>query len=159
ALRGDLSRYRIVAPGQAIEPTPAEPHAVLYGRVASKGLSDELAGKYYAVLETAGGSGYHVPLDARAAEALRPGDLVSFSTRPDGAPSPDASLQRQRVVVRKDALTLEEQVNHCGSVPLDRLAGQPLAPYGFGAEVDRALERRAERLRTLGIDPADADRV
>lgn len=157
ALRGDLSRYRIVAPGQAIEPTPAEPHAVLYGRVASKGLSDELAGKYYAVLETAGGSGYHVPLDGRAAETLRPGDLVSFSSRSDeGA---DRSPPRQRIVVRKEALGLEEQVNHRGPVPLDRLAGQPLAPYGFGADVDRALQRRAERLRALGIDPTDPDRV
>ena len=159
ALQGDVSRYRIVTPGQAIEPTPAEPHSVLYGRVASKGLSDELAGKYYAVLETAGGSGYHVPLDGRAAEALRPGDLVSFATRPDGGPSPDLSLQKQRVVVRKDALALEEQVNHRGPVALDRLAGQPLAPYGFGADVDRALQRRAERLRALGIDPTDPDRV
>jgi hypothetical protein len=127
--------------------------------VASKGLSDELAGKYYAVLETAGGSGYHVPLDARAAEALRPGDLVSFGSRPDGGPSPDLSLQKQRVVVRKDGLSLEEQVNHRGPVTLDRLVGQPLAPYGFGAEVDRALQRRAERLRALGIDPADPDCV
>jgi len=42
---------------------------------------------------------------------------------------------------------------------LDRLAGQPLAPYGFGADVDRALQRRAERLRALGIDPADPDRI
>jgi hypothetical protein len=61
--------------------------------------------------------------------------------------------------VRKDALALEEQVNHRGPVVLDRLAGQPLAPYGFGAEVDRALKRRAERLRSLGIDPVDPERV
>src|ERR1019366_10273247 len=89
----------------------------------------------------------------------RPGDLVTFASRPDGGPSPDLSLQKQRVVVRKDGLALEEQVNHRGPVALDRLAGQPLAPYGFGAEVDRAVQRRAQRLRALGIDPGDPDRV
>jgi type IV secretory pathway VirD2 relaxase len=159
ALRGDPTRYQVVAPGQAIEPSLTEPAGTLYGRIAGKGLSDELAGKYYAVIETPSGAGYHVPLDARAAEALRPGDLVAFASRPEGGPSPDLSLQRQRVVVRKDALGLEEQVSHRGPVVLDRLAGQPLAPYGFGAEVERALKRRAERLRSLGIDPADPERV
>ena len=158
ALRGDLSRYRIVPPGAAIEPTPAEPGPVIYGRVASKGLSDELAGKYYAVIETAGGSGYHVPLDAPAAEALRVGDLVAFGSRPVDRTHP-SSPQEHRVVVRKEALALEEQVRHRGPVLLDRLAGQPLALHGYGHEVRRAAERRAEALRALGIDPADPRRL
>jgi type IV secretory pathway VirD2 relaxase len=156
ALRGDPSRYRIVPPGEAIEPTPLEPAGAIYGRVASKGLSDELAGRYYAVIETPGGTGYHVPLAARAAEDLRPGDLVSFQSWPDREDPRDPSAPpRHRVVVRKEVLTLDEQVRHWGPVLLDRLASHPQAPYGFGYEVRRALERRAETLRALGIDPAD----
>lgn len=159
ALRGDPTRYRVVAPGQAISPPPTDLPGTLYGRVAGKGLSDELAGKYYAVIETPGGTGYHVPLDARAAETLRPGDLVTLTNKPDASPAGDPSLpQRQRVVLRKDGLGLEEQVRHRGPVALDRLADQPLAPYGLGAEVRKAVERRAEALRALGIDPADPAR-
>jgi hypothetical protein len=45
-------------------------------------LSDEVRGTFFAVLETPDGGAYHVPLDARAAEQLRPGDLVAFATRP-----------------------------------------------------------------------------
>ena len=53
------------------------------GRVASKGLSDELKGAFYAVIETPTGRAYHVPLDRRGAETLRAGDIVSFTTRPE----------------------------------------------------------------------------
>ena len=135
ALHGDPSRYRIVGPGQAIEPTPADPRGTLHGRIVSKGLSDELAGRYYAIIETPGGTGYHVPLDARAAEAVREGDLVALESRPDRArPSGPASPAGQRVVVRK-------------------------VPHGFGADVRRAVDRRADALRALGIDPHDPARL
>ncbi len=40
------------------------------GAVASKGLSDELEGDFYAVLETPTGAEYHVPLDMRSVEEL-----------------------------------------------------------------------------------------
>jgi hypothetical protein len=62
-------------------------------------------------------------------------------------------------VLRKDALALEDQVRHRGPVPLDRLSGEPLAAYGFGDEVRRALARRADTLRALGVDPSDPDRL
>jgi hypothetical protein len=160
ALHGDPSRYRIVAPGQAIEPTPADPRGTLHGRIVSKGLSDELAGRYYAIIETPGGTGYHLPLDARAAEAVREGDLVALESRPDRArPSGPASPAGQRIAVRKVPLDLAEQVHYRGPVLLDRLASQPLAPYGFGADVRRAVDRRADALRALGIDPDDPARL
>jgi type IV secretory pathway VirD2 relaxase len=160
ALHGDPSRYRIVGAGQAIEPTPSDPRGTLHGRIVSKGLSDELAGRYYAIIETPGGTGYHVPLDARAAEAVREGDLVALESRPDRArPSGPASPAGQRIVVRKVPLDLAEQVHYRGPVLLDRLATQPLAPYGFGADVRRAVGRRADALRALGIDPDDPTRL
>jgi len=160
ALRGDLSRYQIVGPNQAIQPTPHEPGSVIHGRIAGKGLSDELGGKYYAVIETASGTGYHVPLDARAAETLRVGDLVAMASRPDRAvPESPGTSPRHRVVLRKEALGLDDQVGHRGPVLLDRLGSRPLAPYGFGNDVRVARQRRAEVLRQLGIDPADPERT
>ena len=160
ALRGDPSRYRIVGPDHVIEPTPQEPWSVIHGRVAGKGLSDELGGKYYAVIETASGIGYHVPLDARAAETLRVGDLVAMASRPDRVvPESPGTPPRHRVVLRKEALGLDDQVGHRGPVLLDRLGSRPLAPYGFGSDVRVARQRRTEVLRQLGIDPADPERT
>jgi hypothetical protein len=127
--------------------------------VVSKGLSDELAGRYYAILETPDGRGYHVPLTARDAETLRPGDLVTVRSERVG---PDRDLasgpERHRVALRKEPLGLDEQVRHAGPVLLDELTTRPLAPAGFGGDVRRALDQRAEYLRSLGIDPADPDR-
>ncbi|MDP9151288.1 MAG: DUF3363 domain-containing protein, partial [Myxococcota bacterium] len=63
AIRGDPSRYHIVQAGQELPKAGAEGAPVLWGRVASKGLADELKGAFYAVLETPTGTAYHVPLD------------------------------------------------------------------------------------------------
>jgi hypothetical protein len=171
-LRGDPARYRIVLPGRALEPTPADGGSVLYGRVVRKGLSDELKGTFYVVLETPAGAGYRLPLDARSAEELRTGDLVTFTTRPERRVGDRAVAARvnepaahggrspkHRVVLRKDPLGLDDQVVHRGPVWLDRARVQSLAPYGFGVEVRKALDRRDAELRTLGIDPADPQRL
>jgi hypothetical protein len=144
-----------VSPGQDI-PTPDG--SPIFGRIAGKGLSDELAGRYYAVIETPSGVGYHVPLSARAAEALRPGDLVALESAPERGNASNSAPERRNVAVRKQALDLEDQVRRRGPVPLDRLEGDTLAPNGFGHEVRRARERREATLRYLGIDPADPQR-
>ncbi len=81
AISGDPARYRIVRDGDALPTDAAGRARVISGRVASKGLSDELKGTFYAVVETPTGRAYHVPLDARGAEAMRPGDVVSFTTK------------------------------------------------------------------------------
>jgi type IV secretory pathway VirD2 relaxase len=81
AVRGDASRYRIVGPGEPLPQREERGEKLLVGRVAAKGLSDEVKGGLYAVLETPSGEAFHVALDARQAESLRAGDLVSFGTR------------------------------------------------------------------------------
>jgi hypothetical protein len=83
AIAGDPARYHIVRAGQALPTEPAGGVAVVSGRVASKGLSDELKGVFYAVIETPAGRAYHVSLDRQAAETMRPGEIVSFTTKPD----------------------------------------------------------------------------
>lgn len=76
ALRGDPGRYHILTPEK---PPPDGPGGgIIYGRVASKGLADELRGRMYAVIETPTGRGYYAPLDLRSAEDVREGDLVSL---------------------------------------------------------------------------------
>jgi type IV secretory pathway VirD2 relaxase len=81
AIPNDPHRYKVVRPGQALEDDTGAP-TIVTGRVASKGLSDELKGSFYAVIETPSGSAVHVPLAARAAEELHPGDIVSLKSQP-----------------------------------------------------------------------------
>ena len=88
AAPGDRARYRIVRVGQPLDVDRADEPVVHLGRVASKGLSDELKGSFYVVLETPTGHAYHLPLDARTAEELRPGDIVTFATRREPAVRP-----------------------------------------------------------------------
>ncbi len=222
AVAGDLSRYRVVRVGEPLDGDRAAEAPVLLGRIASKGLVDELKGALYAVLETPTGRAYHVPLDARAAEQLRAGDLVSFATPREAAVRPvdreiadvarttggvyavpltadrashsharrlhelarlglvvaeaphrwnvppdlldrleerhRTAAPRYRLVVRKETLSLEQQVRHPGDVWLDRIEADSMSPYGFGAEVRRAQEQRREVLRALGVRPDDPDR-
>src|ERR1035438_8727742 len=87
-VRGDSSRYRIVRAGEPLLTHVDAGEDKLVGRVAGKGLSDEEKGTYYAVIEAPNGFAYHLPLDAKAAEGLAPGDLVLFGTRPELAVRP-----------------------------------------------------------------------
>jgi len=158
ALHGDPARYRVVdraPPKTAIPPTP------LYGRVAQKGLSDELRGSFYAVIETPDGAGYHVPLGNRAAEQLRQGDLVAFSPAPAQV-SPTATPRAAptpRVIVRGVSMPLSDQVHHRGPVWLDHVDPRSLAGYGLGAAVRQHLEDRHAHLHRLGINPLDPNRI
>ena len=196
---------------------------VVTGRVAGKGLSDELKGTFYAVVETPAGRAYHVPLDARSAQTVGVGDLVSLATPPETPvrpadrqiaaaaralggvfavdPSAGGHAQallhrmrdleraglvaaegparwkvppdlldrlaergrdappRYRLVVRKEPLSLKEQVVHRGPVWLDRVETKTLAHWGLGADMRQAVAERGEALRRLGIEPGDPDRV
>jgi hypothetical protein len=219
-VRGDSSRYRIVRAGEPLLAGFDRGQEVLVGRVAGKGLSDELKGAFYAVIEAPNGFAYHVALDAKTAEAVRPGDLVSFGTRPElavrpidrriaevarsaggvyaldsvseeldrartarrlreleregvvSARGPDrwtvpadlierlesrpkAEPPRERLWLQKLPLSLDETPGHRGPVWLDQVDETPLARWGFGAKVRRAIDQRHDALRALGIAPDD----
>ena len=222
AVRGDPSRYDAVRPGEALPSEPGMASPVVTGRVAGKGLSDELKGTFYMVVETPAGRAYHIPLDARSAETVGVGDLVSLATPAETSVRPvdrqiaevarsrngllsvdpaasDAQVlarrlrdheraglvaaegpgrwkvppdlvdrlaerardapPRHRLVVRKEPLSLKEQVSQRGPVWLDRVETQTLACWGLGADVRQALAERREALRRLGIEPDDPNRA
>jgi type IV secretory pathway VirD2 relaxase len=88
AVGGDPARYHVVAPGEPVPTDSAGGSPVVSGRVASKGLSDELKGLYYAVVETPAGRAYHVALDRRGAETVRTGDIVSLTSKVESPVGP-----------------------------------------------------------------------
>ena len=223
AVRGDPSRYDILRPGDALRGAPGEKVDVVAGRVAGKGLSDELKGTFYAIVETPEGFAHHVPLDGRSAQTVSVGDLVSLATPPESPVRPadrqiaeaararggivaldpaggreadslarrlhelerrglvaaegparwrvppdlleriaeqerDAPV-RHRVVIRKEPLSLEQQIAHQGPVWLDQVEVPALARWGLGADVRQAVTRRQEVLHRLGIEPGEPERV
>jgi type IV secretory pathway VirD2 relaxase len=119
AISGDPARYRIVRLGQALPADPTGGSDVVSGRVASKGLSDELKGVFYAVIETPAGRAYHVPLDARGAEAMRTGDIVSFTTKPE-APVRPADKQIAEVARAQGGVYTLEPATGAASHPHER---------------------------------------
>jgi hypothetical protein len=222
AVRGDASRYRIVRAGEPLMTDAEAKRKALVGRVAAKGLADEMKSAFYAVLEAPNGFAYHVPLDVRTAEAVRPGDLVLFGSRreptvrsidrqiaasavaaggtyvldgPSHGPERARAANRLRELEREGLVSVEgpgrwtvpadfiEKLEARGRMgldrerlwiqklpPLDATSGHPgpvwldhverdtLAPWGFGADVGRALDKRRDALRSLGVAPDDPRR-
>jgi type IV secretory pathway VirD2 relaxase len=129
----DAGRFHVVARGLGLpDGQGGVDERTLVGRVARKGLADELKGQaFYAVIETATGDAYHVTLGARVADALRAGDLVSFATR------------REPAVAPIDKHIAEVSAAHRGI-------------YEFGSDaraegVGRAASRRLRELERVGL--------
>ena len=157
AISGDPARYRIVRNGEAVPTDAAGGTRVVSGRVASKGLSDELKGAFYAVVETPTGRAYHVPLDARGAEAMRPGDIVSFTTRPE-APVRPADRQIAEAARAQGGVYTAEPTAGTPSHPHERRLRElermglaiPEAPHRWKVSPD-LLHELAERQRDAPV--------
>lgn len=122
----------------------------ILGRLADRGLHDELAGTAYAVIEGVDGRSHHLRFtDLDATGDANPGTIVEARSFEgvDGE-------RRLTLAVRSD-LTLAEQVTAPGATWLDRhlvtREPPPLAGGGFGAEVRQALDARTEHLTSEGL--------
>ncbi len=120
------------------------------GRLADRGLQDELKGSAYVVIEGVDGRAHHIrfgSLEATGDAGIGAVVEVRPFTGGDGQ-------RRVSLAVRSD-LPLATQVTSPGATWLDRtlLAREPapLAGSGFGAEVRKALERRTDHLAAEGL--------
>jgi len=136
AISGDPGRYHVLRAGRPLEPDGAAGAHHVTGRVADKGLSDELRGACYAVIETPTGHAYHVPLDPRSAEKLGRGDWVSFTTKPDAAVRPVDRHIAEISRARQDVYELE--------------------PAAGDAVTSERAQRRLQQLERLGVVTAIA---
>jgi len=157
--RGDIiKRLHRAMVDQGVERSPATfvldgaaSSAPVLGRLAARGLDDELAGSAFVVIDGIDGRAHHVRLP----------DLDAASDAPIGAvvearwtEVAEGKRPRLLVAVRSD-LPLEAQVTAEGATWLDRqLVGRSpaaLADSGFGRDVDEALRRRVDYLAEEGL--------
>ncbi len=120
------------------------------GRLADRGLYDELKGSAYVVIEGVDGRAHHIrfgSLEATGDAAV--GGIVEVLTF-----TGDDGQRRVSIAVRSD-LPLQAQVTSPGATWLDRTLlardSPPLAGGGFGAEVREALEQRTDHLVAAGL--------
>ncbi|MFG1396394.1 relaxase/mobilization nuclease domain-containing protein [Roseixanthobacter pseudopolyaromaticivorans] len=128
------------------------------GRLLERGLDDELKGTAYAVVDGVDGRTHHIKLPhLDAAGDSPPGSIVELRAYED------AQGQRRVALAVRSDLDIHSQVNAAGATWLDRqaVAREPIAlsEGGFGAEVQRALEQRAEHLIGEGLAERQGGRV
>ncbi|WGG58382.1 relaxase/mobilization nuclease domain-containing protein [Brucella intermedia] len=128
------------------------------GRLLERGLDDELKGTAYAVVDGVDGRTHHIKLPhLDAAGDSPPGSIVELRAYED------AQGQRRVALAVRSDLDIHAQVNATGATWLDRqaVAREPVAlsEGGFGAEVQQALEHRAEHLIGEGLAERQGGRV
>ena len=155
--RGDIIKtmHRALSrPDRAFDPGSLAIHGDdqpgVLGRLADRGLHDELKGTAYVVIEGVDGRVHHIRFGSLEATGdTQVGAIVEARpfTGSDGR-------QRLSLATRSD-LPLETQITSAGATWLDRnlVAREPppLAQSGFGSEVREALERRTEHLASEGL--------
>jgi type IV secretory pathway VirD2 relaxase len=124
--------------------------APLVGRLADRGLHDELTGEAYAVVDGVDGRLHHFRFrDLGAAGDTPVGGLVEIRTRTldDGG--------RALELLHRSDLPIDQQVTARGATWLDRqlVVKEPtaLAEHGFGREVGDALDQRRGHLQQQGL--------
>jgi len=124
--------------------------APVFGKLADRGLHDELTGQAYIVVDAIDGRTHH----------FRFGDLIQTGDTPVGglvevrSRTLDDGAVRLQLTHRSD-LDLAAQVKASGATWLDRqmVARDPqvLAHTGFGLEARAAIDQRRAHLETVGL--------
>lgn len=146
-------------PLDSYEIVSAPPQKPIVGRLIDKGLHDELYGTAYAVIDGIDGRTHHVRLSGIEALEHSPelGGIVELrAVGKPGEPKPTLFL-----ATRSD-LDLAAQVKATGATWLDhRLIerGAGVTATGFGAEVQRAMDRRTDHLVRDGLARRFGNRV
>ena len=129
------------------------------GRLAARGLDDELKGSAYVIIDGMDGRAHHVRLPSlEAAGDSGVGAIVEARWT-----EPKDGRRSILVLSLRSELGLDAQVNATGATWLDRqlVTREPAAraERGFGGEVSEALGRRLDHLTTEGLAKRDGDRV
>lgn len=157
AVRNDIikSMHRTFA-GTGRAPDPASfavhhgaPSDPVLGRLAGRGLRDELTGSSFAIIEGVDGRTHHLTFDELEMTGdAKPGAIVELRSWQD------AKGQARLSLATRSDLPIEAQVTARGATWLDRelVAREPAATgAAFGAEVRDAMAARADHLVKEGL--------
>jgi type IV secretory pathway VirD2 relaxase len=124
--------------------------SAVFGKLADRGLHDELTGQAYVVVDAVDGRSHHVRFSDLSYTGDTPiGGLVEVRSRKleDGS-------SRLELLHRSD-LNLPAQIKAAGATWLDRqmVSREPhaLAQVGFGQQVRTALDHRRAHLESMGL--------
>ncbi|MBL6851799.1 MAG: DUF3363 domain-containing protein [Alphaproteobacteria bacterium] len=125
--------------------TPSEP---IVGRLAARGLHDELNGTAYAIVEGIDGRSHHL----RFSDLEMTGDASLGTVVETRAYQDEKGRTRFALATRCD-LSIEAQITAAGATWIDRqlLADTPISHAGFGAEVRAAMSERRDYLVAEGF--------
>lgn len=140
--------------GFALHPgAPAEP---IVGRLAARGLHDELNGTAYAVIEGIDGRTHHL----KFSDLEMTGDSSLGAVVETRAYQDEKGRARLALAIRSD-LSVEAQVGAAGATWIDRhlLADAPISNAGFGADVRAAMAARGDHLIEEGLARRQGQRV
>ena len=133
------------------------PGQAIVGKLIDRGLHDELSGSAYAIVDGIDGRTHHIQFtDIEATGDGKPGAIVElrqYKDRKDRA--------RTALAVRSD-MDLQSQIIAPGATWLDRrnLDTRPNdLGGGFGSQVRRAMEDRAEHLAREGLARRQGQRI
>lgn len=167
-IRGDIIKtmHRAMA-GQGVEHGVAD-YAIhgqhdappIVGRLAGKGLHDELTGEAYVVIDGVDGRPHYVRFpDVDTVAHTPPIDGV-VELRPLAG---DSQSRPRTVLALRSDLSIEAQVKATGATWLDHqlVVREPvvLSDSGFGREVRQALEARIDHLMGEGLARRQGQRV
>jgi type IV secretory pathway VirD2 relaxase len=157
SIRGDIIKamHRAMA-GREREPDVSgfaihqmAPADSILGRLAARGLHDELKGTAYVVIEGVDGRTHHVQFDNLDLTGdVSPGAIVETHLYESAAGRKQLAL-----AIRSD-LAIDAQITAPGATWLDRRlldSDSTTSNAGFGAEVAAAMERRTGHLVTEGL--------
>jgi type IV secretory pathway VirD2 relaxase len=128
------------------------------GRLAARGLDDELNGTTYVVIDGIDGRAHHVQVaDLDAAGDSEPGSIVELRRYEDAK-----GRQRMAIAVRSD-LNIEAQTKANGATWLDRqllsVDVKSLSEGGFGRDVHEAMKLRVGYLVSEGLARRQGQRI
>jgi type IV secretory pathway VirD2 relaxase len=128
---------------------PGAPADPILGRLADRGLHDELNGTAYAIIEGIDGRTHHLKFsDLEMTGDAAPGAVVETRAYED-----EKGRKRLALAVRSD-LSVEAQIRTPGASWIDRqllARNPPVSGTGFGAEVREAMSARTDHLVKEGL--------
>lgn len=139
-----------IARGTADYVLAGEAHgSPIIGRLVERGLDNELVGTAYAVVDGIDGRTHHIRLpNIEAAGDSAPGSIVELRS------FEDARGERRVALATRSDLSIEAQTTASGATWLDRqLIARDSVDLGggFGLEVRRAMDARANHLASEGL--------